>query len=102
MVKIDNVPVGCCGMADITGLIGDDMGIVLARRLHSIMTGCTGSGGNFTMIEANNTPILCRGMTGITFCVGLHMIGIFTELSHTIVTIGTTPKGLFTMDKVHH
>ena len=102
MAEVDDMPV--CGgrMTDVAGFIGDDMSIVFAWRLYPIMTACTGTRHNFTVIEAHHTPILCRGMAGIALSRGLYMIRILTGLCDAVMTTGATAEHLFPMDKVNH
>lgn len=102
MTEVDDMPVrgGC--MADVAGLIGNNMGIVFAWRLYAIMTTRTGTRYHFTVIETNHTPVLSRGMTGIALCGGLYMIRILSGLCNTIMTTGATAKHLLSMDKVNH
>lgn len=50
------MPVGRCGMTDIAGFVGRDMGVMFTRRLNPVMAGRTGARYDLTVIETDRFP----------------------------------------------
>ena len=56
MAEADNAPIGSSNVTNVAGLVGDDMRIVFARGLNTVVAGCAGARYNLAMIETHHIP----------------------------------------------